>query len=62
MASKISNVNDGGYEAQFVEEVPDYLLCTVCHLALKSPIQIIKCGHRFCEVCFNKMKNDSTER
>ena len=46
MACKVSDKENGGYDVMFVEEPPEYLLCVVCHLALKSPIQIIDCGHR----------------
>ena len=41
-----------GFDAVFTSEVPDYLKCSVCHLVLRDPIQILKCGHRFCQPCF----------
>ena len=41
----------GGYEYEFVEEIPDDWECLVCQLPLKDPVQIEKCGHRLCEIC-----------
>ena len=52
---------EGGYDVDFVEEVPDEFLCCVCHLTLKEPVQIENCGHRLCKVCFRQMK-ERTER
>ena len=46
-----------GFDACFISEVPDYLKCVVCHLVLRQPIQIMKCGHRFCEPCFERLKD-----
>lgn len=41
----------GGYDYDFVGEIPDDWECLVCQLPLKDPIQIEKCGHRLCEIC-----------
>lgn len=41
----------GGYEYEFVEDIPDDWECLVCQLPLKDPIQIEGCGHRLCEIC-----------
>ena len=41
----------GGYEYEFVSEIPDDWECLVCQLPLKDPVQIEKCGHRLCEIC-----------
>ena len=48
-----------GFDACFISEVPDYLKCVVCHLVLRQPIQIMKCGHCFCEPCFERLKGYS---
>ena len=45
-----------GYNFEFVGDVPDELICVVCHLVLKEPVQLVQCGHRFCKSCFNQMK------
>ena len=47
----------GGYDLDFVDEVPEEFICCVCHLTLKEPLQIEKCGHRLCKVCFSQMKD-----
>ena len=54
--------DDGGYDAQFVCDVSDDLKCTICHFALKDPVQLADCGHRFCQTCFTKMKDYSVSR
>ena len=45
-----------GYDADFVNELPEELACIVCYHALKKPVQIADCGHRFCETCFEQLK------
>ena len=57
MAEKTPEV--GGYDALFMEELPELLQCVVCHLALKRPVLIVDCGHKFCECCYEKMKEFS---
>jgi len=47
----------GGYDFEFIEDIPDDLTCTLCHYALKTPVQIEDCGHTFCEDCFNRTKD-----
>lgn len=53
---------EGGYDLDFVDVVPEDFICFVCHLALKEPVQIEKCGHRLCEVCFSRMKDQAEKR
>ena len=48
-----------GFVATFISEVPEDLKCTLCQLVLRQPIQIMKCGHRFCEACFERTKGYS---
>ena len=45
-----------GHDANFVEDVPDYLTCVICQLTLRNPVFIINCGHRLCKPCFESMK------
>lgn len=52
----------GGYDANFVEEVATDLKCVVCYFPLRKPVQVIQCGHRFCEECFEQMKDYSITR
>jgi len=51
------SVSMGGYDYEFIEAISDDLICILCHLALKNPLQIEECGHIFCKVCFNQMKD-----
>ena len=55
-------MDDGGFEANFVDKVPDNLKCVICHFALKDPVQIALCGHRFCKSCFDNLKDYSERR
>ena len=43
-------------EDLFIAEVPDYLNCIICTKILRNPVQIIACGHKFCEVCFQGVR------
>ena len=45
-----------GYDETFVSAVPGYLRCIVCRLVLRKPVQIMRCGHRFCQPCFSRIK------
>ena len=45
----------GGYDYEFTSNVPDYWECLVCHLTLKDPVQIEKCGHRLCNICMESL-------
>ena len=48
-------MDDHGFDEMFVAEVPDYLKCIVCQFVLRRPVQIMKCGHRFCQTCFDRL-------
>ena len=52
----------GGYECDFVHEVADELICGLCHLALRDPVQVANCGHRFCKSCFSQLKEHSDKK
>jgi len=51
----------GGYDFEFIEDLPEDLTCTLCHYALKNPVQIEVCGHTFCEDCFNQSKDHAAK-
>ena len=53
---------EGGYDLDFVDEVSEEFICCVCNLTLKEPVQIEKCGHRLCKVCFGRMKDQVETR
>ena len=52
----------GGYECNFLIEVPEDFICVVCHLALKDPVQMAECGHRLCRPCFEQLKDHAERR
>jgi len=50
----------GGYDFEFIEDLPEDLTCILCHYALKNPVQIEDCGHTFCKLCFHEMKDHAS--
>ncbi|XP_068731079.1 TNF receptor-associated factor 4-like [Montipora capricornis] len=54
MAEALVISSFGGYDDEFVEVVEDDLLCPICHLPLKRPVQTESCGHRFCRQCIDR--------
>ena len=52
----------GGYDCDFINEVPEDLICSVCHFALKEPVQLEVCGHGMCRSCFNQLKDHAARR
>ena len=51
-----------GYDCDFVNEVPDDLICSICHLTVKEPVQLGGCGHGMCRACFQQLKEYSEKR
>ena len=44
-----------GYEKEkFVDDVNEELICAICKLILKDPVQIRKCEHCFCSECMHE--------
>ena len=41
---------------EFVESLHSRYECSICTFLLENPIQIVQCGHRFCEECFETWK------
>ena len=52
--------NRGGYDCDFVEKPPEAIQteCPVCLLILKEPCLISCCGHKFCQECIERVKED----
>ena len=48
-----------GYHVDFVTAPPDYLRCMICQLVLRDPVQIMTCGHHYCQHCFQRVKGYS---
>ena len=49
----------GGYDNDFVEEIPERLTCQICAKPFRDPHLVVCCGKHYCESClttsFNKM-------
>ena len=52
----------GGYDCDVINEVPEDLICSVCHFALKEPVQLEVCGHGMCRSCLNQLKDHAARR
>ena len=55
-------LTESGFDFLFVNDVSDELICVVCHLVLKEPVQLVQCGHRLCKSCFNQIKSYGDDR
>jgi len=47
----------GGYDYVFISDIPEDLVCSLCHFPFKNPLQIEECGHIFCSDCFEQTKD-----
>ena len=47
----------GGYQAEFVESIPDILSCSICFLPFRDPHLVSCCGAKFCEPCIQRVKS-----
>ena len=47
----------GGYDNTFTADVPDRLVCKICHLPSREPHLSVCCGHIFCKSCVDGVKN-----
>ena len=55
MAEAPSNMlSSSGYDEEFVNEVDEDLICFICKLTLREPVQT-RCGHRFCNACLKEL-------
>lgn len=46
----------GGYEAEFVADLPSEYECPICQLAYRDPVQLEECGHRLCCSCLQELR------
>ena len=44
----------GGYDSEFVDDVPDRFMCQICTRVLHDPHLAVCCGQHFCESCLNR--------
>ena len=40
-----------GYDCQFVDAVPDFLICQICTCVSRDPQQTVCCGRIYCSRC-----------
>eukprot|EP00118_Oscarella_pearsei_P009111 m.50500 g.50500 ORF g.50500 m.50500 type:complete len:80 (+) comp34076_c0_seq4:147-386(+) len=48
--------NSEGYEEAFISPPDEELKCPVCLMVARDPI-LTKCGHLFCETCYQRIPN-----
>ena len=58
--SRSSAESRGGYDCEFLEPPPEAFQtdCPVCLLILKEPCLISCCGHKFCRICVERVKEN----
>ena len=44
----------GGYEYEFIDPVPDRLICSICTQVLREPHLVVCCGQKYCQSCLQK--------
>ena len=52
----------GGYECQFVSEIPNALQCLICTFVARQAQQVDCCGKVFCKSCLSKLKESHTRK
>ena len=50
------DVQIGGYECDFVEDPPDYLVCSICICPFKESHHVLCCGKTFCGTCIKRVE------
>ena len=50
------DVQIGGYECDFVEDPPEYLVCSICICPFKEPHLVSCCGKKFCGTCIKRVE------
>lgn len=43
-----------GFTSYFLDKPRKKLICTICRLPMRDPVQIKSCGHRFCDLCLQQ--------
>uniref|UniRef100_A0A8D0GP38 TNF receptor associated factor 4 n=1 Tax=Sphenodon punctatus TaxID=8508 RepID=A0A8D0GP38_SPHPU len=47
-----------GYDYKFLEKPKRRLLCPLCGKAMREPVQVSTCGHRFCDTCLQEFLSE----
>ena len=57
--AKGSEYSEGGYDYEFVDTLPDTLVCKICHYPSREPHLTVCCGHTFCKSCIKNVKKST---
>ena len=57
MAESCAPLPVAGFENEFVDSVPDSLICPICLLPFRDPHLVSCCGAKFCESCIGGVKD-----
>lgn len=49
-----SEVAMPGYDYKFLEKPKRRFQCPLCSKAMREPVQVSTCGHRFCDTCLQE--------
>uniref|UniRef100_A0A7N4NLW9 TNF receptor associated factor 4 n=1 Tax=Sarcophilus harrisii TaxID=9305 RepID=A0A7N4NLW9_SARHA len=47
-----------GFDYKFLEKPKRRLLCPLCGKAMREPVQVSTCGHRFCDTCLQEFLSE----
>ena len=50
LGSSASKIN-GGYDYDFIDLVPDRLICSICTKVMRDPQLMVCCGQKYCASC-----------
>ena len=54
-----TNSDQKGYDHQFLDQIPDELLCLICTLIARDPQQATCCGKVYCKACIDELAEHS---
>ncbi|CAF3926621.1 unnamed protein product [Rotaria sordida] len=50
-----------GFDAKNKRSLEEKYTCPICLLIIRDPVQLIDCGHRFCQTCTNTEQDTTTK-
>ena len=53
-------MENGGYDVELVDLLPQDFYCVVCMCLIKEAVQL-NCGHILCEVCLDNIEKTSKQ-
>ena len=59
LMAKSYEYSEGGYDYEFVDTLPDTLVCKICHYPSREPHLSVCCGHTFCKSCLKNAKKST---